>query len=294
MRLNLEDITLIGHDLRRPECVLVQKDGVIWASDESAAVTRIGPDGAQTRLGAPGGVANGLALAPDGAVLIADIALGRIRRLAPDGAEAILLDSLDGAPLGAVNFVYLDQAGILWVTVSTRMVPRSLAIERPIPDGYILRIEGEEVRVAATGLCFPNEVRIDHAAGWIYVAESALGRIVRMRINADGGLGPAEPFGPSRLFDGAVVDGIAFDALGGLWVTEVTRNGLHRITPDGAAACLLEDPEARVLNFPSSVAFGGPDLKTLYIGSLRMDRLARLPAPVAGAPLSHWDALPLD
>ena len=290
MRLNLDNVTFVGHDLRRPECVLVEANGRSWASDESAAVTRIDPDGAQIRIGAAGGVANGLAMAPDGALMVADIALGQVRRLAPDGAETVVLDSFEGRAVGAVNVVCFDDLGDLWITVSTRVAPRSLAIERPIPDGYVLRLHRGEPRMVADGLCFPNEIRVDRASGWAYLAESALGRVVRMPIEANGSLGPPQPYGPAPLFEGAIVDGIAFDAEGGLWVTEVTRNGLYRITPDGRAERLLEDPSARVLNFPSSVAFGGPDLKTLYIGSLRMDRLARLPTPVAGAPLAHWAA----
>lgn len=288
--MSLDDVAFVGHDLRRPECVLVEPGGRIWTSDESAAVTRIDPDGAQVRIGAPGGIANGLAMAPDGALIIADIGLGQVRRLDPDGGESLLLDRFDGRALGAVNFVCFDDLGDLWITVSTRVAPRSLAIERPIPDGYVLRLDRKGARLVADGLCFPNEIRVDRAAGWAYLAESALGRVVRMPIEANGDLGPPQPYGPAPLFEGAIVDGIAFDAEGGLWVTEVTRNGLHRITPDGLAERLLEDPSAHVLDFPSSVAFGGPDLKTLYIGSLRMDRLARLPAPVAGAALAHWAA----
>lgn len=288
MRLRLEDITFLGHDLRRPECVLVEPSGRIWTSDEGAAVTRIEPNGDQIRLGASGGTANGLAQGPDGAIWIADIGLGRVRRIGPDGDETVVLDALNGRPLGSVNFVCFDDRGELWVTVSTRTTPRSLAIERPIPDGYVLHLDGQGVRIVADGLCFPNEIRIDRVTGWAYLAESALGRIVRFPILDDSGLGPPQPFGPAPLFDGAIVDGIAFDAEGGLWVSEVTRNGLHRITPDGHAECLLEDPEARVLNFPSSLAFGGPDLTTLYIGSLKMDRIACLASPVAGAPMAHW------
>lgn len=290
MRLTLEDIAFLGHDLRRPECVLVEPNGRIWTSDEGAAVTRIDPDGRQTRLGAPGGTANGLALGSDGAIRVADIGLGQVRRLAPDGSETLVLGALDGEPLGAVNFVLFDDRGALWITVSTRTTPRSLAIERPIPDGYVLCMDEHGVRIVADGLCFPNEIRIDRAAGWAYLAESALGRILRLPLLDDGRLGRPEVYGPAALFDGAIVDGIAFDAEGGLWVTEVTRNGLHRIAGDGRVERLLEDPQARVLNFPSSLAFGGPDLKTLYIGSLRMNRIARLASPVAGAPMAHWSA----
>ena len=51
---------------------------------------------------------------------------------------------------------------------------------------------------------------------------------------------------------------------------------------------MFEDPDGKTLLFPSSLAFGGADLKTVYLGSVRMTRLARFTAPVAGEPLAHW------
>jgi hypothetical protein len=44
---------------------------------------------------------------------------------------------------------------------------------------------------------------------------------------------------------------------------------------------------SRVSNL-SSVAFGGPDLKTLYLGGLGIRAVQMLHSPVAGMPLDHW------
>jgi hypothetical protein len=38
----------------------------------------------------------------------------------------------------------------------------------------------------------------------------------------------------------------------------------------------------------ASVAFGGPDLKTLYMGGLGVEQVRVLRSPVAGMPLEHW------
>jgi gluconolactonase len=38
----------------------------------------------------------------------------------------------------------------------------------------------------------------------------------------------------------------------------------------------------------ASVTFGGPDLRTVYIGSLRGTRLPHFRSPVAGLPMVHW------
>jgi hypothetical protein len=38
----------------------------------------------------------------------------------------------------------------------------------------------------------------------------------------------------------------------------------------------------------ASITFGGPDLRTVYVGSLGGTALATLRSPVPGAPLPHW------
>ena len=39
----------------------------------------------------------------------------------------------------------------------------------------------------------------------------------------------------------------------------------------------------------ASVTFGGPDLQTAYIGSLRAHRIPYFRAPVPGLPMVHWN-----
>ena len=41
----------------------------------------------------------------------------------------------------------------------------------------------------------------------------------------------------------------------------------------------------------SSIAFGGEDLKTVYLGSLAGSRIATFRSPVAGQPMHHWNAI---
>jgi hypothetical protein len=38
----------------------------------------------------------------------------------------------------------------------------------------------------------------------------------------------------------------------------------------------------------ASVTFGGPDLQTVYIGSLKGKRIPYFRAPVPGLPMVHW------
>ena len=56
-----------------------------------------------------------------------------------------------------------------------------------------------------------------------------------------------------------------------------------RVTPDDMLAT-----GGNIAPWFSSVTFGGPDLKTVYIGSLRGDRIPFFNSPVAGLPMVHW------
>ena len=38
----------------------------------------------------------------------------------------------------------------------------------------------------------------------------------------------------------------------------------------------------------ASVTFGGPDLQTVYIGSLRGKRIPYFRSPIPGLPMVHW------
>jgi len=288
-RLRPADFSPIGHGLARPECIVATADGALWVSDNRSALLRIDPDGSQTRVGDVGGAPNGFALGPDGAFWIADIEGGRVLRMDAAGRHSVVLERLDDGPLGSANFVLADTDGTLWVTVSTRTQPRSRALREAIPDGLLLRLAPPYDRPerVAGGFRFTNEVRIDRGRTFLYVAETAIGAVTRLPLLPDGRAGPPEPFGPRPLFPGAHVDGITFDSAGNLWVTEITRHGLWLLRPDGSALAVFEDPQASVLQLPTSLTFTGPELRTAVVGSLKAERLMSFRAPVAGLAPVH-------
>jgi sugar lactone lactonase YvrE len=79
----------------------------------------------------------------------------------------------------------------------------------------------------------------------------------------------------------AIPDGCTTDAEGGLWVAEVGDWHIRRYAPDGRL-----DREIRVpMQKPTSVMFGGPDLGTLYVTSMRFGLSAEQLAaqPLAGS-----------
>ena len=54
--------------------------------------------------------------------------------------------------------------------------------------------------------------------------------------------------------------------------------------------CVFEDPRGETWKLPTSIAFGGPDLRTAFVGSLVMKQLATFRVPAPGAEMVHWRA----
>jgi hypothetical protein len=51
----------------------------------------------------------------------------------------------------------------------------------------------------------------------------------------------------------------------------------------------MDKISSRCLRNISSIAFGGPDLRSGFLGCLLGDRIARVPMPVAGTAPVHWE-----
>jgi len=86
-------VQYVGCGLQRPECILAERDGTLWAADARGGVVRPSPDGGQQIVaqkhptsfaGAPseagryleGTLPNGLAFAANGDILISNFGTG--------------------------------------------------------------------------------------------------------------------------------------------------------------------------------------------------------------------------
>jgi gluconolactonase len=328
--IDASSLQYIGEDLHRPECILAEKDGSLWAADARGGVTRIRPDGdqrliTQKRSGhfdaaadeatrfLEGTLPNGLAFARNGDILISNFGTDCLEIMTRDGETRVLADEIEGEPIGKVNFVLRDSKDRIWITVTTRIKNWMHALRTDLPDGYIARYEDGKFRIVADGFRFTNEIRFDANEEWMYVVETTGGCVSRLRIDEKGNLEDREVFGPSNLGKGAWPDGIAFDSHGNLWGTMVYSDKLFVLTPQGDLKVLLDegDPEkvdaleraffnnhvtedvlfvtgAGVAPWMASVTFGGPDLRTVYIGSLKGKRIPYFRLPWAGLPMVHW------
>src|SRR5437763_11361412 len=135
-------IQFTGHDLQRPECILAERDGTIWAADARRGVMRIGLDGKQhlvtpyveeasvgaasfedRYVQAQGSLPNGLAFAENGDFIIANWGTDAVERMTREGHLRTLYSEIDGQPLGKANFVLRDSKNRIWFTVTTRETP---------------------------------------------------------------------------------------------------------------------------------------------------------------------------
>jgi sugar lactone lactonase YvrE len=323
-------IGYVGHDLQRPECILAEPDGTLWSADARGGVVKLTPDGGQVivtqRRSAhfqhagseasryfDGTLPNGLAFARNGDFLISNFGTDRLEVMSRDGASRVLVDRIDGQPIGKVNFVLRDSRDRIWITVSTRLKNWMHALRTDLADGYLACYEGGTFRIVADGFRFTNEIRFDAREEFLYVVETTGGCITRLRIDDKGQPVDREVFGPPNLGRGAWPDGIAFDSAGNLWGTLVYSDKLFVLTPQGDLRVLLDEGDPHrvdalerafrcnrvtedvlfatgrgIAPWMASVTFGGPDLRTVYIGSLKGTRIPYFRAPVPGLPMVHW------
>ncbi len=327
-QIDRSSIRYIGKDLQRPECILAEPDGTLWSADARGGVVRIQADGTQdivtqsyqksfeetTDLAmrfTEGTLPNGLAFAENGDILISNFGTDCLEVTTRDGETKVLFDSINGEPIGKVNFILRDSKNRIWMTISTKIKNWMNAISPNIIDGYIALVDQGTIRIVAEGFHFTNEIRLDAEEEWLYVVETCARHISRLRVQPNGVLTDREVFGPEDT--GALIDGIAFDSYGNLWGTHVMTDQIFAITPDGELRILLDDdnpaaskvlreafvadkvtPEimlacgGTIAPWFASVTFGGPDLKTAYIGSLRGTSIPYFQSPVAGLPMVHW------
>ncbi|MEQ8660837.1 MAG: SMP-30/gluconolactonase/LRE family protein [Gammaproteobacteria bacterium] len=311
--MQLEPIDLahckrVGRGVQRPEDVVVSCDGRVWLSDQASACAEVLADGSLRRVGAAGGAPNGINMDRAGRIVIANYGhgygRGPLQRLDPaTGVIEVLAEQLDGRPLVTCNYPVIDSQDRIWCTHST-WGGEEFGADSP-RDGLVFRVDPDgSVHTMASGLDFANGCALDAAEQYLYVCETVGCDVQRFPLRADGTLGAPERYGPKLGYAAhevqhlrplslatrsqlGLTDGCGFDAAGNLWVTLVMANKVVAITPAGDVVTMLSDPAGAVMQAPTNVSWGGPDLTDLYIGSVRSDYVVKVKSPIPGMPLVH-------
>lgn len=126
-----------------------------------------------------------------------------------------------------------------------------------------LEVKARNVKIS-NGLAFSVDRR------WMYHSDTPNEVLYRYPLNETGEPGEREIF---RRFDarGGLPDGAAVDREGFYWSAQFDGGRVVRIDPNSAE---IVDEIKLPVKWPTMVAFGGEDLKTLYITSSRENRTA--------------------
>jgi len=311
----VEQVERLSSGLVRPECVACLKSGDVFVSHHQGGVTHIAPKGKKQDLLGNGEIVvatNGFSITAQGDFLCANLLPpGGAWRITRDGQQSPIVTEVDGIDLVSVNFVHVDTQDRIWVTVSTRENPRQRAYRPDIASGFIVLVDPRGARIVADDIGYTNEAKVDPSGEWLYVNETFARRTSRYRISANGNLGGRETV--TEYGQWVWPDGLDFDVEGGVWISSVLSNKVIRVAPDGSQTVILEElvPDALTaaetayqngtmdrehmdavystnLRSVSSITFGGPDLRTAYLGNLLDDCIYTFTSPYAGAPAPHW------
>lgn len=171
-----------------------------------------------------------------------------------------------------LNDSTVDGKGRLWVG--------SMDLHQRSPVGSIYRLDAERgfLRVA-DGFVVTNGMAWSAEGETLFVVESAWQQVIAYHGESDGG-----SLGKRRVIyqypDGEMPDGLTMDTDGNLWVAVVGGGRVDCLSPEGH---LLRSVTVPTRN-PTSCAFGGVGMDTLYVTSLRLGMSERALAedPMAG------------
>jgi sugar lactone lactonase YvrE len=172
-----------------------------------------------------------------------------------------------------INDSGVDAAGRLWLGTFDRRLKAPLGALYRI-DGALSAARVDQGFMMSNGIAFSPDARTmyfnDSRPGRIhaYDYDVASGEASRHRILMDFAGRQGRP------------DGCAMDAEGFLWVAEIDAGQLLRLAPDGRIARTVPLPVSR----PTSLAFGGDDLRTIFVTSMTfgLDATQRERQPWAG------------
>jgi len=155
-----------------------------------------------------------------------------------------LADNFQGKPLGRLNDLVVDRKGRVYFTVGGAYYVS--------PGGSVTSL-GENIRA--------NGIMLSPDEKTLYVTNGMV--ILAFDILPDGAVANRRDFG--TLEGGGGGDGMAVDAAGRLYVTSAP--GVQVLSPEGRYLGIIPTPRSVI-----SVAFSGPDKKTLYVvGSGALD-----------------------
>ena len=273
----------------------VDRDGNVYFTEMvSLRIMKLSANGVLSTFRENSNDANGLLIDPQGRLIACEGAesqrTGVLVKFKPQitrtdlrtGKMEVLADNYQGKPFVGPNDVTIDGKGRLYFTDLT--------------GGAVYRIDGlgQLARILAVPeIQRPNGIQISPDDKQLYLIEAngAAGgaRLIRAYdLHPDGTVGNMRVhynFSPGRSADGMSIDtqgnlyaSAGMNQLRGTSETLDTKTGVYVISPQGKLLKFIPIPE----DFITNNAFGGPDMKTLYVTAGKT--LYKVRTDVAGLP----------
>jgi gluconolactonase len=203
------------------------------------------------------GEGNGTTFDRQGRLVVCEGGNRRVTRWTAEGRSEVLVDRYEDKRLNRPNDVVCQSDGSLWFTDPALRVPLA---QREVDHAGVYRIAPDGTTTLVADCEYPNGLAFSPDERTLYVANTrwtqyihafeldAAGAVVRRRIFADMS---------SDETDG-VPDGMKVDVEGRVYCTG--PGGTWVFAPDGGRLGIIRTPEV-----PANLAFGGPDLRTLFL-----------------------------
>ncbi|HEX3680643.1 MAG TPA: SMP-30/gluconolactonase/LRE family protein [Galbitalea sp.] len=175
----------------------------------------------------------------------------------PDGETTIIIDRDAESGRFIFNDLTTDFAGRIYVGAFATNSPWEADEQGRRGSLVMVDLDGR-VYTVDDDVEAPNGMSVSADGRSLYVIETGRCLVWRYAIGADGRLEGKERFVD---FGEDMPDGMAGTADGGLWVAMARSGAISVIAPDGTITTRLPMPTPMV----SSLAFGGPDSRTVYI-----------------------------
>ena len=237
--------------------------------------------------------------------LAADGALGRLETISIDRHIGAVAPAVGGGYVLAAGpgFLFVDDAGSIHELAQPeagrtdvrmndgacdpqgRFWAGTMAYDESPGAGSLYRLELDgSCTTVLTGLTISNGIGWSPDASTMYLSDSGTGCVDAFRYSSSTGA-ISDRRTLVHIDQPAVVpDGLTVDEEGGIWVALWGGAVVNRYGPDGALIASIPLPAER----PTSCAFGGPELATLFVTTARadLDELALARQPDAGRVLA--------
>jgi len=220
-----------------------------WFDIKAAKIFALEASGALTAWPLPVRASAGAPMTDGRLILASEAGVGVFN---PENADFVIASPFTPPPGFRSNDGKIDLAGRLWWSLMDDNGGQR--------SGFVRRFDGTDVAML-DGVHIANGLANSPDGRTLYLADSKKGVIWAFDLDATGALGERRVFAQTE--PGASPDGMAVDVEGHVWNAHWGAWRMVRYRPDGSIDRTLRMPVEQ----PTSCAFGGPDLRTLYITS---------------------------